>query len=355
MAISFMAILVIAFFLFMGIGLVATVVLLSGKYGGKIAVGIGTLVLAGILLFCGGIPFMYLLGVQRAESTREQAIRVEAASHANAAHERAIAIQSGSMVTEVRMDPPRPVATPAKPPVPPVAEITSDDPSFETLSIQERVNNPGREVGMWIGSIYQGFRNRVKSIDLSVDPSKIIPPGRPSWVEQAPSWNDHGTYCVSVSSGPYDRGIECQKSLDQEVDKAIGQFANEILENDHASELLKDDLAKMRQSVVSETYHEQLTPSFGIMYQWHSLLKFDEVIQNKIRELWAMQQRMSRVVYIGVGFLMVLGLLAISYTALTFSGERSRVSPWLLSAGVVISLAGLFVAGMIFFRSFPML
>ena len=348
MAIGPIVIFTIGFILLIGFVLVA---LLSGKHGAKVAAGIGAIVLAGFLLICAGIPLLLFLGAQKPTYV----IPMENVTHTHAESQSAITIEAGSRSTLAKSNSPSQVAAPTRPVEPPVAEISSENQFPDELSIEQRVSNPGREFGMLIGSVYQGFRNRVKSLDLSVDPSKIIPPGRPDWVEQAPHWNDGSVYFVSVSSGPYYRGVECQKALDQEIDLAMGEFANDMLNNPQASVLLKKDLALIRQTVVAETYHEELTPSFGIMHQWHSLLKFDPAIQSKIRQLWAMQQRLSRVVYIGVGFLMILGLLSISYMALTFSGERSRVSPWLLSAGVVVSLGGLFVAGLIFFQSFPML
>lgn len=215
--------------------------------------------------------------------------------------------------------------------------------------------NPGRIVGEWAGSLYQGFRNKLNSGDLSLDASSIIPPGRPAWVEQEGSWGPGEIYTVAVSSGPYDRQADCRAALDDHIHQAIGQFANEFLGHSQAEELLAAELASLKEDAVEETYQEELTPSIGIMHQWHALLKFDGTVQQKLRELWETQQRLSRVIYLGGGFVGLLALLTIFYFCLALSGEGSRVSSWLVSAGTVAALGALFMGAVIFVRTFPML
>lgn len=187
------------------------------------------------------------------------------------------------------------------------------------------------------------------------EPPSIIPPGRPDWVEQAPVWEDDGTCLIAVSSGPFDRGMDCRKSLESETRIALAEFANDYLDNPQAAKMLGTKLDDLQESVVMETYHEELTPSIGPMQQWHSLLKFDTSLQQKLRELWQAEQQVSRVVYIGAGFFGLLGMLTIFYFGMALTGEGSKVSPWLVSAGTVVALGGLFVAGVIFVQSFPML
>ncbi|RCS40539.1 hypothetical protein DTL42_24505 [Bremerella cremea] len=183
----------------------------------------------------------------------------------------------------------------------------------------------------------------------------IIPPGRPAWVEQEPQWEDDGTYLVAVSSGPFERGMDCRKMLQNETRIALRQFAGEYLDNSRAPEMLGSRLDDLQESVVVETYHEQLNASVGPMQQWHSLLKFDIPLQQKLNELWHAQQQVSRVVYIGAGFFALLGLLSIFYIGMSLTSEGSKVSPWLVSAGTVVALGGLLVAGVIFVKAFPML
>ncbi len=183
----------------------------------------------------------------------------------------------------------------------------------------------------------------------------IIPPGRPNWVEQAPVWEDDGTCFVAVSSGPFDRGMDCRKVLENETRIALREFANDYLDHPYAAEMLGSKLDALQDTVVVETYREELTPSIGPMQQWHSLLKFDSTLQQKLREMWQAQQQVSRIVYIGVGFFGLLGILTIFYLGMSLTGEGSKLSPWLVSAGTVVALGGLFVVGVIFVRTFPML
>lgn len=192
-------------------------------------------------------------------------------------------------------------------------------------------------------------------VDSAEETSSIIPPGRPAWVEQAPQWEDDGTYLVAVSSGPFERGMDCRKILENETKIALRQFANDYLDNPQAAERLGSQLDSLQEDVTIDTYHEQLNASVGPMQQWHSLLKFDIPIQQKLGELWQAQQQVSRVVYIGAGFFGLLGLLSIFYIGMSLTSEGSKVSPWLVSAGTVVALGGLLVAGVIFVQAFPML
>lgn len=185
--------------------------------------------------------------------------------------------------------------------------------------------------------------------------SSIIPPGRPEWVEQAPTWEDENTYVVAVSSGPYNRGTDCRRELDHEINRAIDEYVNDLLGNSQAASMLGSDLDALKESVVAETYREELSSTVGPMQQWHSLLRFGEDIHQKVREFWQAQLQVSRIVYIGAGFLGLLGLLSVGYIGMTLTGEGSQVSPWLVSAGTVVALGCLFVVGVIFVRAFPML
>ncbi|MHC2069321.1 hypothetical protein ACYFX5_17750 [Bremerella sp. T1] len=308
-------------------------VIFGGKYGSKIAAGL-TIAFLGMMLLCGGFFFVGYSTTQTMTSDKSVAYsRVGVQEHPYSVSETHMV---ASERPQVRLET-------ARYPVP--------SPSLS----EESTASTGKSIGKWAGSLYQGFRNQLKSGEIDLDPSKIIPPGRPSWVEQTPHWTHDQTYYVAVSSGPYDRGMDCQRALDFEVDKAIDQFAIELTGSEDAPALIGEELESLHHNIVAETYQEELTPSFGIMHQWHSLLKFDPAIQGKIREFWIAQQRISRVVYIGAGFLFLLGLMSTFYAGMSLTGKGSRISPWLVSAGSVVALGGLFAAGVIFVRSFPML
>lgn len=356
MSISILAILLIGFFLTVLVGGVILVIAIAGKHGGKIAAGLGAAVLLGLMLFCGGF-FMLSVTPTRVETTMEGPREVhsyseieygETVQHARAGF---TSVRKDTMDHAYTESVESPVQAEIEEPFPPSSDLWGEDSS----NSEDVTASTGKTIGQFAGSIYQEFRNQLKSGKLDLDPSKIIPPGRPSWVEQEPHWGHDQTYYVSVSSGPYDRGMDCRRALDLEIAKAINQFAIELTGSEDAPTLIAGELAAIKEAVATEAYQEELTPSFGVMHQWHSLLKFDPAIQEQIRQFWYAQQRISRVVYIGTGFLFLLGLMSIFYAGMSLTGKGSRVSPALVSAGSVAALCGLIAAGVIFVRSFPML
>lgn len=323
--------------------LVLTTLLLAAIFGGKTARTV-------LLCIGGGLFLLIAIGAMGMLSVRTEAYvpqAVEVPLEARQIHSPPpYALTPRARMTAVS------AAAPQR-----AREKFFPDAGDQSLGSADAVDepNPGRALGEWAGSLYQGFRNQVKSGQLSLDASSIIPPGRPTWVEQEPIGEPGEVYTVAVSSGPYDRETDCRAALDEQVREAVGQFASEFLGHPDAARLLATELVSLQADAVRETYQEELTPSIGIMHQWHALLKFDETFQQKLLHLWETQQRLSRVIYVGGGFGGLLALLTIFYFCLSLSGEGSRVSPWLVSAGTVAALGGLFLAAIIFVRTFPML
>jgi len=328
----------------------------SGKPGGKLAAGIGVAFLLTLVVLCGGF---FTIGMSRTAVERSVATPVEVHSygevefgeHVQKAHREINSVHQEILDRAPTREFPNSTHAAGEVPV----TVSTDTSYMPQPTTEEVTASTGKTIGQFAGSIYQEFRNQLKSGKLDLDPSKIIPPGRPSWVEQEPHWGHDQTYYVAVSSGPYDRAVDCRRALDSEIRKAIDQFAVELTGSDDAPKLIGDQLETLKPTVTSESYEEELTPSFGVMQQWHSLLKFDSGIQEQIREFWYAQQRISRVVYIGAGFLFLLCLMSIFYAGMSLTGKGSRISPALVSAGSVIALGGLIAAGVIFVRTFPML
>ncbi|MFN3149558.1 hypothetical protein [Bremerella sp.] len=353
---SVLAILLLGFLLASLVGIVVLVIAVAGKHGAKVAAGLATAVILGLVLLCGGV-LAFSVSATRVETAIEAPMEVRtfgeteyvetmprARMDADSIRKEAIISTRAHKMTNtprIEIEAPLPVST--------------ELPTGTQYTPEEMTASTGKTIGQFAGSVYQEFRNQLKSGKLDLDPSKIIPPGRPSWVEQEPHWGHDQTYYVSVSSGPYDRGMDCRKALDVEISKAVDQFAAELTGSEDAPKLIGDQLAVIKENVSAESYQEVLTPSFGVMHQWHSLLEFDPAIQEQIRQFWYAQQRISRVVYIGTGFLFLLGLMSIFYAGMSLTGKGSRVSPGLVSAGSLAALCGLTAAGVIFVRSFPML
>lgn len=353
---SIVAIIGLGFLLACLVGVVVLAIAAAGKHGGTIAAGVGAAVLLGLLLLCGGVLTFYL-GVSRVETAIDSPTEVR--SHGEIEYGETVQKARANVMSVRKETAIRPLAhettTTAAVEIEEPLRPSTDLQAGYTMTPEEVTASTGKTIGQFAGSVYQEFRNQLKSGKLDLDPSKIIPPGRPSWVEQEPHWGHDQTYYVSVSSGPYDRGMDCRHALDVEISKAIDQFAIELTGSEDAPALIGDDLVTIKETVAAESYQEELTPSFGVMQQWHSLLKFDPAIQEQIRQFWYAQQRISRVVYIGAAFLFLLGLMSIFYAGMSLTGKGSRVSPGLVSAGSVAALCGLIAAGVIFVRSFPML
>ncbi len=365
MSISILALLLLGFLLACVIGVVVLVITVAGRHGGKVAAVISAAVLLGLFMLCGGFVTLFL-GSTRVETAIDAPVEVrsygeieygesyggnEYGETVQRAHTSGVSTRKARNVYQDTEAVAEPVYPGLEEPWPVTTELLVDS----EMTPEEVTATTGKTIGQFAGSIYQEFRNQLKSGKLDLDPSKIIPPGRPSWVEQEPHWGHDQTYYVAVSSGPYDRGMDCRRALDVEINKAIDQFAVELTGSEDAPELIGKELATITQQVSAETYQEELTPSFGVMHQWHSLLEFDPAIQEQIRQFWYAQQRISRVVYVGTGFLFLLGLMSIFYAGMSLTGKGSRVSPGLVSAGSVAALCGLIAAGVIFVRSFPML
>ncbi|QDU77888.1 hypothetical protein Pan97_49670 [Bremerella volcania] len=380
MTISILAILLLGFLLACLVGVVILVIAVAGKHGGKVAAGLGAAVLCGMVLFCGGV-MAFTVSATRVEPAMEAPVEVRSYGEAEYGDSygggeveygegRSYGgggAEYGESLQRTRVDavserkesivPPhaQKVANPAPVEVEAPLPVSTDILTGSNFTTEEATASTGKTIGQFAGTIYQEFRNQLKSGKFDLDPSRIIPPGRPSWVEQEPHWGHDRTYYISVSSGPYDRGMDCRRALDLEISKAIDQFAIELTGSEDAPALIGDQLATIKETVTTESYQEELTPSFGVMHQWHSLLKFDPAVQEQIRQFWYAQQRISRVVYIGTGFLFLLGLMSIFYAGMSLTGKGSRVSPTLVSVGSVAALCGLIAAGVIFVRSFPML
>jgi len=227
---------------------------------------------------------------------------------------------------------------------------TSRPLSTNKLPEVEANMHPGFVVGEFAGSMYQGFRDQLSSGEIADFSSRIIPPGRPEWVESDERWDDQGNYFIAVSSGPYDREIDCRKALDRQIQETVDEFVNELFDNPNAYSILSSELADAREGLVEDQYREQLTNSFGEMHQWHAHLKILKDVQQGLQKDWKTKQKFSRMLYAAGGFAVVLSLLGITYAGLLVD----RRSGWLASAAMVIAIALVISVSVALVRTFPM-
>jgi hypothetical protein len=138
---------------------------------------------------------------------------------------------------------------------------------------------------------------------------------RPGWVD-APSRfvSSNSAYVVSIKSGPWASVPECQRELDREMKRATDQYINELLGDDHASELVGISLDYLKQNVKKAEYHEVVqSESVGPMHQIHAKLEFDPAAQNDFRHLRHDALVTDRLWFAGTGAALVLALLGTFY------------------------------------------
>lgn len=144
---------------------------------------------------------------------------------------------------------------------------------------------------------------------------RLIPEGRPEWVEREPYWKGQ-TQFVSVSSGPFDRPQDCSAALDEEIRRAVEEYIVAQADHPRAVEHVRLDSQFIRDHIHLQTYREQLQASFGAMQQWHGHLQFNSAARDEILRQWTTYRRMNHLVYVGAGFVAVLASLSIFYAAL---------------------------------------
>jgi len=149
---------------------------------------------------------------------------------------------------------------------------------------------------------------------LEVPPTTevIIPPGRPSWVDQDPQTNSAGIHTIPVSSGPYKRHIDALRALDEQLGKETSRYIAEHVDSDLAPTLLRIDVSTIRRDLVkSENIYEEkiVSPTTGDMHQIHALIEVDQNFRTGLDEEWRRVRATSRLtqlgLFVGAGLLFI--------------------------------------------------
>ncbi|MGY8771257.1 MAG: hypothetical protein ACKVH8_22820 [Pirellulales bacterium] len=142
--------------------------------------------------------------------------------------------------------------------------------------------------------------------------SKIIPEGRPDWVDQG-YYEKDGVQYVSVSSGPYNRESDCKRFLAEEIDKVVNEMIDESLGTPSASQRFRLDKAHLEDFIVIDTYKEKLQNKIGPMNQWHAHLQFNGQFDVHMAAIWKDVQRTNRLYTVAVIFGSLLISLGVAY------------------------------------------
>jgi hypothetical protein len=140
---------------------------------------------------------------------------------------------------------------------------------------------------------------------LEVPPTTevIIPPGRPSWVDQDPQTDSAGVHTIPVSSGPYKRHIDALRALDEQLARETNLYITDYLGSGLAPTLLRFDISTIRRDLVkpANIYEEKIvSPTTGDMHQIHALIELDQNFRNRLDGEWRVVRANSRLTQLGL-------------------------------------------------------
>ena len=139
---------------------------------------------------------------------------------------------------------------------------------------------------------------------LEVPPTSevIIPPGRPSWVDQDPQANGAGTHTIPVSSGPYKRHIDALRALDEQLVKETGRYISDHVGSELAPTFLHYDAASIRRQLIQQSIYEEkiVSPTTGDMHQIHALVEINPEFRAQVDRDWRQVRARSRLTQLGL-------------------------------------------------------
>jgi hypothetical protein len=140
---------------------------------------------------------------------------------------------------------------------------------------------------------------------LEVPPTDevVIPPGRPSWVEQDPETISNGVHSIPVSSGPFKRHIDAIRGLDAALMAETSRYIADHVGSELASTFLRYDAATIRRDLVKpgNIYEEKIvSPTTGDMFQIHALVEIDQNFRANLDQQWQQVRATSRLTQLGL-------------------------------------------------------
>ncbi len=185
----------------------------------------------------------------------------------------------------------------------------------------------------------------INDADLAPKSRVEIPPGRPGWVEEDFTHEQHGdVQRIAISSGPYSRKHDALRALDEELAKATKTYVGDYLGSRAAEALVPVDVGTIRRELVqpANIYHEQIHVSeLGPMFQSHALLEFGPGFRDKINERWktiVVTGRVAKIGVIAVGVLMALSVVLGYFKADNATRGYYTTRLQLGTAGAIVAL-----------------
>ena len=165
----------------------------------------------------------------------------------------------------------------------------------------------------------------------------VVP--RPVWVDQPPQL--HGdVYRLPVKSGLFVTKRECERSLDAKLVTAVKDYVDELIEAGASKRIVIEPA--MIKALRKANFDETATASVGPMQQVHALLEFDDAARAQFIAHYQAAMGSERLVRVGLGFGMVLSLLAVGFAylkvdILTSGQYRGRLRMAALAAILLVA------------------
>ena len=170
--------------------------------------------------------------------------------------------------------------------------------------------------------------------------------GLPAWVQTTPESDDLYQRFV-IHSGFWTTSEETSSKqselLKQTLRSHIDQCLNRVAGRNDAHQLLLYELEQFEKLVhISGPYLESREFSIGPMYQLHSLVEIETALDQEMARRWRHYEGRHRVRQLALGWLAIVGVLAIAFTHLRFPGQGAiaRKRSW-ISLGLTITLCAL--------------
>ena len=168
---------------------------------------------------------------------------------------------------------------------------------------------------------------------------------KPDWLNNPPRLI-HDCYQVFVSTTPYATPLECSPELNQEIERAVDEYAARVLAGQAAGKI-RLPMDYVRSHIVKSQYQEAVTTSVGPMVKLHALLEFDRETRSRIDRQWNDVLMVRRLRHAGGGLAGLLLVLSVAWgylrtdvaTAGAYRGRLRILATLAILTVLVVSLA----------------
>ncbi len=167
---------------------------------------------------------------------------------------------------------------------PPVAQGSPQSPKGNPLAVRsESAPNPAAPAAPAVASS-SGAKPAVAASPSPASAAAPTASKRPNWVDNPPQ-PTADVYEVAVKAGPWKTRLECEQSLDEEIDWAVDSYVDWRIGKEASSQVaLPADYS--RRHLVKDQWLEKIDTSLGEMFNLHALLSFDRQVEGKLRDTW---------------------------------------------------------------------